>query len=95
MAAIATHTPVKVTVAANILGSAGKLCWLQVSNTTGAGKKCTLNDATSGQGGEVMQIAVPGDDSKLLLFMPPCPFATGIRIGTLEDGLIVTGGFID
>lgn len=95
MAAKATHTPVKLTATGNIRGTAGKLCWIQVSNTTGAGKKCVLHDATSGTGSEIMQIAVPGDDSKFLRFTPPCPFATGIRVGTLEAGLVVTGGYVD
>ena len=95
MAAKATYTPVRLTAAGNIRAAAGKLAWIQVSNTTGNGLKCVLHDATSGTTGEVMQIGVPGDDSKFLNFSPPCPFATGIRVGTLEDGLIVTGGFID
>lgn len=95
MAATAVKGKTKLTAAGNILGEAGKLCWIQVSNTTGNGKKCVLNDATTGTGGEVMQIAVPGDDSKFLPFSPPCPFATGIRVGTLEAGLIVTGGYVD
>ena len=95
MAAKATQTPVKLTAAGNIRGAAGKLAWIQVSNTTGNGLKCILNDAITGTTGEVMQIGVMGEDSKFLLFSPPCPFATGIRVGTLEAGLIVTGGFVD
>lgn len=95
MAAKATHTPVRLAAAGNIRAAPGKLCWLQVSNTTGNGLKCILNNATSGTGSEVIQIGVPGDDSKFLLFSPPMPFSTGIRVGTVEAGLIITGGFID
>ena len=95
MAAKAEYAPVKLTAAGNIRAAAGKLSWIQVSNTTGNGLKCILNNATSGTSSEVMQIGVPGDDSKYLAFPVPAPFSTGIRIGTLEAGLIVTGGFVD
>lgn len=95
MAAKATYEPVKLTAAGNIRGAAGKLCWLIVSNTTGNGKKCVVHDDDNGTDDEVFQVAVPGDDSKFLLFSPPMPFGTGIRVGTLEAGLIVTGGFVD
>ena len=93
MAKLAGKTPVKLTAAGNIKASPGSLQWIQVSNTTGGGLKCILNDATTGTGGEVMQIGVPADDSKFICFIPPCPFATGIRVGELEAGLIVTGCF--
>jgi hypothetical protein len=93
MAKLAGKTPIKLTAAGNLKASPGSLQWIQVSNTTGGGLKCILNDATSGTGDELMQIGVPADDSKYLLFIPPMPFATGIRVGTLEVGLVVTGCF--
>ena len=93
MAKLAGKTPVRLDAAGNIKASAGSLQWIQVSNTTGGGLKCVLHDAITGTTGEVMQIGVPADDSKFLSFIPPCPFATGIRVGTLEAGLIVTSCF--
>lgn len=77
----------------NIKGSAGSLIWINASNTTGAGKKVVINNATSGTATEIMQIAVPGDDSKYLAFPAGFYFSTGIRCGTLETGLIVTGAY--
>ena len=95
MGAKATLTPVRLDAAGNIRGAAGKLCWLQVSNTTGNGLKCVVHDDDDATDDEVFQVGVPGDDSKFLLFSPPMPFGTGIRVGIFEAGLIVTGGFID
>jgi len=76
-----------------IKASAGYLLWIQASNLTGAGKKVVLNNATSGTGSEVMQIAVPGDDSKFLNFGAGFHFSTGIWCGTVETGLTVTAGY--
>lgn len=95
MPATATYPPVRLDAAGNIRGAAGKLCWINVSNTTGNGKKIVVHDDDDGTDDEVFQVAVEGDDSKFLLFNPPCPFTTGIRVGELEAGLIVTAGFID
>ena len=83
----------KLTAAGNIKGSAGTLIWINASNTTGNGLKVVLNNATSGTGTEIMQIGVPGDDSKFLAFPPGFYFSTAIRCGTLEAGLIVTGAY--
>lgn len=83
----------KLTAAGNIKASAGTLIWINVSNTAGSGKKVVLNNATSGTGSEIMQIGVPGDDSKFLAFPPGFDFNTGIRCGTLESGLVVTGAY--
>jgi len=83
----------RLTAAGNIKGSAGALLWINVSNTTGNGLKAVLNNATSGTGTEVMQIGVPGDDSKFLWFPGNLYFTTGIRCGTIESGLIVTAGY--
>ena len=84
----------KLTSTDNIKASPGVLCWINVSNTTGNGLKVTIHDATSGTTSEKMQIAVPGDDSKFLLFSPAMNFATGIRCGAMESGLVVTGGYL-
>jgi len=88
--------PVQITrldAAGNIKGEPGALIWINVSNTTGGGLKVVLNNATSGTGTEIMQVAVPGDDSKFIAFPPGFYFSTGIRCGTLESGLIVTGAY--
>ena len=94
MAAQAVNTPVRKTAADNLLAAPGKLCWLTVDNPTGGALTVKLNDATSGTASDVFQVTVPTNDVRHLVFDPPCPFATGIRLGTLADGLIVTGGFI-
>ena len=83
----------KLTSAGSIKASAGVLLWINVSNTTGNGLKVILNNATSGTGSEIMQIGVPGDDSKFLAFPAEFYFSTGIYCGTLEAGLVVTGGY--
>ena len=83
----------RLTSADNIKASAGYLFWINVSNTTGAGKKVVINNATSGTSSEIMQIAVPGDDSRFLAFPAGFYFNTGIRCGTLESGLIITGAY--
>ena len=83
----------KLTSAGNIKSSSGNLLWINVSNTTGGGLKVVINNATSGTGTEIMQIGVPADDSKFLAFPPGFYFSTGIRCGTLESGLIVTGAY--
>lgn len=83
----------KLTEAGNIKGSGGSLIWINASNTTGTGKKVVLHNATTGTTDEVMQIAVPGDDSKFLSFPGGFYFSLGIRCGTLESGLVVTGAY--
>ena len=95
MAATATHEPVKLTSDGNIRGAAGKLCWLVITNPGATVRIAKLNDATTGTGSEIMQIVVPKYDTKFLLFSPPMPFAVGIRVGTLETDLVLTGGFVD
>jgi len=95
MAAKATYTPVKLTAAGNIRAAAGKLTSLIVANPTAAALACIVNDAITSTTGEVFQVSVVANDTKVLSFNPPLPFATGIRIGTLAAGLIVTGAFID
>ena len=88
--------PVQITrldAAGNIKATAGYLIWINVSNTTGNGLKVVLHDDDNGTDDEVMQVAVPGDDSKFLAFPPGFYFSTGIRCGTLESGLIVTGAY--
>lgn len=83
----------KLTEAGNIKGEPGLLIWLSVSNSAGTGKKVVLHDDDNGTDDEVMQVAVPGDDSKFLIFPPGFYFSTGIRCGTLETGLVVTGAY--
>lgn len=95
MAATSTLEPVKLTQAGNFRGSPGKLCWIELSNSSEAPLQMVLCDATTGETPEVMRINVPKTDSKFLCFQPPCPFDAGIRAGTLEAGLVVTAGFID
>lgn len=91
---IATCNTIKVTSAGNIKATAGALCWINVSNTAGTGKKVTIHDDNDGTDDEIMQIGVPGEDSKFLLFLPAMPFSTGIRCGALESGLIITAGYL-
>lgn len=91
--AIACNT-IKLTDAGNIKDSPGVLCWINVSNTTGNGRKVTIHDDTDATADEIMQIAVPGDDSKFLLFSPAMPFSTGIRCGTVETELVITAGYL-
>jgi len=79
--------------AGNIKEAAGTLIWLNASNTSASGKKVVINNATSGTGTEVMQIGVCSNDSKFLAFPAGFYFSTGIRCGTLETGLIVTGAY--
>ena len=83
----------KLTSAGNIKATAGYLIWINVSNTTGGGLKVVIHDDDNGTDDEVMQIGVPADDSKFLAFPPGFYFSTGIRCGTLEAGLIVTGAY--
>lgn len=81
-----------ISSAANIKGSAGYLIWIQVSNSTGNGKYCTIDNATTGTSA-VLRVAVAGDDSKFLHFGADFHFATGIRVGYIETGLYVTAGY--
>ena len=83
----------ELTSAGNIKGSAGYLAWINVHNSTGSGKYCTLNNATSGTGSEILRIGVPADDSKFRHFGADFHFGTGIRVGVLEAGLYVTAGY--
>jgi len=95
MAAKATQTPVRLDAAGNIRGAAGKLTSLIVANPTAGALVCIVNDAITSTTGEVFQVSVVANDTKIFNFNPPLPFATGIRIGTLGTGLIVTGAFVD
>jgi len=95
MAAKATYTPVKLTAAGNIRAAAGKLTSLIVANPSSGNLVVIVNDAITSTTGEVFQVSVIAYDTKVLNFNPPLPFATGIRCGTLGDGLIVTGAFVD
>ena len=95
MAAKASYTPVKLTGAGNIRAAAGKLTSLIVANPTAAALACIVNDVITSTTGEVFQVSVVANDTKQLIFNPPMPFATGIRIGTLATGLVVTGSFVD
>lgn len=82
----------QLTAAGNIKGSPGYLVWINVHNSTGNGKYCTLDNSTTGSS-EVLRIAVPGDDSKFRHFGADFHFSTGIRVGVLESGLYVTAGY--
>ena len=82
----------QLTSAGNIKGSAGYLVWINVHNSTGSGKYCTIDNATSGTS-EVLRIGVPADDSKFRHFGADFFFATGIRVGVIESGLYVTAGY--
>jgi len=95
MAAKASYTPVELTAAGNIRAAAGKLTSLIVANPSSGTLVVKVNDAITSTTGEVFQVSVIAYDTKQLIFNPPMPFATGIRCGTLGDGLIVTGSFVD
>lgn len=76
-----------------IKASAGYLVWINVHNSTGNPLYCTLNNATSGTGSEILRIGVPADDSKFRHFGADFFFGTGIWIGVIETGLYVTAGY--
>lgn len=83
----------RLTAAGNVKGSAGTLMWVNASNPTAGGLTVKFNNATSGTGSDVFEVEVGANDTKFLIFPGNFYFTTGIRCGTLENGLIVTAGY--
>ena len=83
----------RLDAAGNIKGSAGSLFWIVAANPTAAPLNVTVNNATSGTGSEIFQIEVSANDTQFMLFSAGFYFSTGIRCGTLDAGLIVTGAY--
>lgn len=84
----------RLTGAGNIVTGVAGLSSLTVDNPTGGALTVEFNDATSGTGSDVFQVTIPSNDFRHLSFVPPMPFATGIRAGTLGAGLIVIGCYV-
>ena len=85
----------RLAAAGNIYGSPGGLTSLTVNNPTGGVLTVKLNNAITGSSNEVFQVTVPANDFRHMNWTPPLNFSTGIRCGTLGDGLIVTGAYVD
>lgn len=85
----------RLTAAGNIKAGPGKLYWLIITNANSSIRHCTLHDATSGTTGEVAKFYTPAQRTVVYPFDPPIPFATGIRIGAIENSdTVITGGYI-
>ncbi len=84
----------RLTAAGNIKSSPGVLKCVQVSNPTATAANVSFVNATSGTDVYVFDVYVGAQDSKYLVFPPDFGFDTGIRVGTLGTGLIVTGVYI-
>ena len=86
-----------ITEAANIKAAPGKLYWLLVTNAKDSKRHFTLHDATSGSASAavVQKIYMGSESTQLFNFDPPMPFATGIRVGSIEvSDITMVGGYI-
>jgi len=85
----------RLAAAGNIVAAAAGLSSLTVNNPTGGVLTVNINDDDDGTDDEVLQVTVPANDFRHMNWTPPLEFSTGIRCGTLGDGLIVTGAYVD
>lgn len=91
---ISPASSTRLTSAGNIKSSPGILKCVEVSNPTTTPGNASFVNATSGTGVYIFDVYVGAQDSKYLVFPSDFGFSTGIRVGTLGTGLIVTGVYI-
>jgi len=84
----------RLTAAGNIKASNGILECAIVSNPTATGGNASFVNATSGTGVYVFDVYVRAGDTQYMVFPSDFGFSTGIRVGTMDTGLVVTGVYV-
>ncbi len=87
-----TIVPKRMIATGQVVAGAAKLHWL-VCNPSAGLSVWEITDAIAALGAVLLDCYSTSRESKMGIFLPPCPFATGIYLETFTNMTSITFGY--